>query len=64
MEWQSPFLLVQNSVLELIIHDERITDDRFVIIVDIDEAGNQETAIKSILEKEDAKNIQVKEIEK
>ncbi|MBI9056328.1 MAG: DUF3341 domain-containing protein [Labilibaculum sp.] len=47
-----------------VIHDERITDDRFVIIVDLDEDGNHEATIKSILEKEDAKNIQVKEIEK
>ncbi len=47
-----------------VIHDERSTDDRFVIIVDLDEAGSQEASIKSILEKEDAKNIQIKEIEK
>lgn len=47
-----------------VIHDERSTNDRFVIIIDLDEAGSQEAAIKSILEKEDAKNIQVKESEK
>lgn len=46
-----------------VIHDERITDDHFVIIVDLDEAGSQDVAVKSILEKEDAMNIQVKEIE-
>lgn len=47
-----------------IIHDERSTNDRFVIIIDLDEEGKQEAAIKGILEKEDAKNIQVKEVEK
>ncbi|WP_461639863.1 DUF3341 domain-containing protein [Labilibaculum euxinus] len=46
-----------------VIHDERSTDDRFVIIVDLDEAGSQDDVVKGILEKEDAMNIQVKEIE-
>ena len=45
------------------IHDERITDDRFVIIVDIDESGKQEKIVKDILEKEEAQGVQVKELE-
>jgi len=46
-----------------LIHDERSTNDRFVIIVDLDEEGDQDNIVKSILEKEEAKNIQIKEIE-
>lgn len=45
-----------------LIHDERITDDHFVIIIDLDET-DQEAIAKRILEKEEAKNIKVKEIE-
>ena len=32
-----------------VIHDERSTDDRFVIIVDLDEAGSQDDVVKGIL---------------
>ncbi len=46
-----------------VIHDERITDDHFVIIVDLDEQGNQDENVKSILLNEEAQNIQIKEIE-
>ncbi|WP_372752638.1 DUF3341 domain-containing protein [Labilibaculum sp.] len=46
-----------------VIHDERSTDDRFVIIIDLDEAGNQDQIIKDILNREEGQNIQIKEIE-
>lgn len=46
------------------IHDERITDDRFMIIVDLDEEGNQYELVKEILLKEEAQDIKVKEIDK
>jgi Protein of unknown function (DUF3341). len=46
------------------IHDERITDDRFMIIIDLDEDGNQDEMVKEILAKEEAREIKVKEIEK
>lgn len=45
------------------IHDERITDDRFVIIVDLDEAGSQDEMVKEILAKEEAQDVKVKEID-
>ncbi|WP_421918092.1 DUF3341 domain-containing protein [Marinifilum sp.] len=46
------------------IHDERITDNRFMIIVDLDEAGKQDEQVKEILLKEEAQEIKVKEIDK
>jgi len=45
------------------IHDERITDDHFVIIVDLEESGSQDGMVEEILLKEMAQEIQVKEIE-
>ena len=45
------------------IHDERITDDRFVIIVDLNEAGSQDEMVKEILAKEEAQDVKVKEID-
>ena len=41
------------------IHDKRITDDRFVIIIDCDKQEKQFADVKQILEKEEAQNIHV-----
>jgi len=41
------------------IYDERITDDRFLILIDYSE--ETETKIKEILEKEEAQDVRVKE---
>ena len=43
------------------IHDERITDDRFVIIIDTDEKDEYFENVKNILEQEKAHDIQLKE---
>jgi len=43
------------------IHDERITDDRFLIIIDADEKDDHFEEVKAILELEAAHNIQLKE---
>jgi len=43
------------------IHDERITDDRFLIIIDAGEKKDQFEVVKTILENEAALNIQLKE---
>ncbi len=43
------------------IHDERITDDRFLIIIDANETEEHYNNVKTILEKEDAHDIQLKE---
>jgi len=43
------------------IHDERITDDRFLIIIDADEKDDHFEEVKAILEQEAAHDIQLKE---
>jgi len=43
------------------IHDERITDDRFLIIIGADEKEFQFKEVKDILEQEAAHDIQLKE---
>lgn len=45
------------------IHDERITDDRFVIIIDTIEKNDHFENVKRILEQEKAHDIQIKENE-
>lgn len=45
------------------IHDERITDDRFVIIIDTIENNDHFENVKRILEQEKAHDIQIKENE-
>ncbi|MFT5748955.1 MAG: hypothetical protein ACI93S_000207 [Ancylomarina sp.] len=45
------------------IHDERITDDHFVIIIDIVEKDDHFENVKRILEQEKAQDIQIKENE-
>ena len=43
------------------IHDERITDDRFVIIIEANENDEHFRNVKAILEQEEAHEIQLKE---
>ena len=43
------------------IHDERITDDRFLIIIDAEKEESQFDEVKAILEQESAHDIQLKE---
>jgi len=43
------------------IHDERITDDRFVIIIEASENNEHFDDVKAILEQEEAHEIQLKE---
>ncbi|MGZ2370113.1 DUF3341 domain-containing protein [Ancylomarina sp. YFZ004] len=43
------------------IHDERITDDRFVIIIEANENDEHFSHVKAILEQEEAHEIQLKE---
>lgn len=46
-----------------VIHDERITDDRFVMIIDLENSGTQDELVKTILQNEDAQEITLKEID-
>jgi hypothetical protein len=46
-----------------VIHDERITDDRFVMIIDLENSGSQDELVKTILQNEDAQEITLKEVD-
>jgi hypothetical protein len=46
-----------------VIHDERITDDRFVMIIDLENSGDQDELVKTILQNEDAQEIKLKEVD-
>ena len=55
MEKMSPFA-------NPIIFDERITDDKFVMAIDLDKSGATEKVITSLLKKSGASEVNVKEI--
>ncbi|MFA8434504.1 MAG: DUF3341 domain-containing protein [Marinifilaceae bacterium] len=46
-----------------VIHDERITDDRFVIIIDMDDDEERLSEAREILLRQDARNVLLKEVD-